>query len=143
MPSKVAQLLQETASYLDSVGIRPAGNPFSIYYEVGSFLVDLEAGYPISDDIEGNDRVKQNLIPGGKCAVAKYIGPHQDIANAHRAVHAWMHDNEIKASGEPAREVFITDLGKVEINSECVAQSVWPIIHESRAEKRRQKKTPK
>tara|TARA_Y100000814_G_scaffold116269_1_gene82987 strand:+ start:3585 stop:4124 length:540 start_codon:yes stop_codon:yes gene_type:complete len=141
VPSKVVQLLDETSAYLDSIDVSKTGSPFSIYYEVGSFLVDLEVGYPVSEDIEGNERVKQNLIPGGKCAVAEFIGPHQDIVNAHRAVHAWMHENEIKASGEPAREVFLTDLREIEINGECVAQSVWPVIHESRAEKRRQKRT--
>ena len=143
VPAKVILLLHETTDYLDSIGVRAAGNPFSIYYEVGSFLVDLEVGYPILEDIVGNDRVKQNVIDGGKCAVANYVGPHKDIANAHRAVHSWMHDHDIKASGQPAREIFITDLREVDPDSDCTAQSVWPVIHESRAEKRRQKKAPK
>ena len=122
------------------MGIKAVGDPFSIYYEVGSFLVDLEVGYPIAEDILGNDRVKQNSIEGGKCAVANYVGPHKNIANAHRAVHAWMHDHDVKASGQPAREVFNTDLLGIELDSDCVAQSVWPVIHESRAEKRRHRK---
>ena len=135
---KVTQLLQETAEYLDAAGIKPAGPGVGIYYEVGSFLVDVEVGYPVDTDIEGNDRIKGNELPGGRCAVATYKGPHTDIADAHRAVHAWMHEHEVKSTGEPTREVFLTDLRSLGDGQDCEAESVWPVVHETRAERRRQ-----
>lgn len=149
---KVAQLLRETAEHLESVGARPAGPGVGVYYEVGAFLVDLEVGYPVEADVEGNGRVAMNAIPGGKCAVARYSGPHEEIAQAHRAVHSWMHANNVEASGEPAREVYLAGLpsgdgeeadgaSEAEYARPVIeAESVWPIIHETRAERRRQQR---
>ena len=137
---KVAQLLREAAEYLDSVGARPAGPGVGVYYEVGAFLVDFEVGYPVEADVEGNGRVTPGAISGGKCAVARYRGPHEEIAQAHRAVHSWMHANDVQASGDPAREVYLTDLRDAGEGEECEAESVWPIIHETRAERRRQRR---
>ena len=137
---KVVQLLQETADYLESVGVQPTGPGFGVYYEVGAFLVDVEVGYPVDVEVEGNGRVAPNSLPGGKCAIAHYKGPHEQIAEAHRAVHSWMHANDVQASGEPAREVYLTDLREVGEGGECEAESVWPIIHETRAERRRQQR---
>ena len=138
--SKVTQLLQETADYLQSIGVEPTGPGIGVYYEVGTFLVDVEVGYPVDVEVEGNERVQANELPGGKCAVATYKGPHEEIADAHRAVHSWMHDNDIKATGEPAREVYLTDLRDLGEGDECRAESVWPIVHETRAERRRQQR---
>ena len=137
---KVVQLLQETAEYLESVGVQPTGPGFGVYYEVGAFLVDVEVGYPVDVEVEGNGRVQPNALPGGKCAVAHYTGPHEEIAEAHRAVHTWMHSNDVQASGEPAREVYLTDLRSIGEGETCEAESVWPIIHETRAERRRQQR---
>ena len=120
--------------------MQPTGPGFGVYYEVGAFLVDVEVGYPVDVDVEGNGRVQPNSLPGGKCAVAFYKGPHEQIADAHRAVHTWMHTNDVQASGEPAREVYLTDLRGIEEGEECEAESVWPIIHETRAERRRQQR---
>ncbi len=135
---KVTQLLQETSDYLDSVGVRPAGPGVGVYYEVGAFLVDVQVGYPVDIEVEGNDRVRPGELPGGKCAVAVYKGPHKDIADAHRAVHQWMHTNNIQSTGEPTREVYISDLRSLGDGDDCEAESVWPVVHETRAEKRRQ-----
>ncbi len=137
---KVTQLLQETADYLQSIGVEPSGPGVGVYYEVGSFLVDVQAGYPVDVDIEGNERVRPAELPGGKCAVAFYRGPHRSIADAHRAVHQWMHTNSIQSTGEPTREVYITDLRWLGDDEDCEAESVWPVAHESRAEKRRQQR---
>ena len=137
---KVTQLLQETADYLESVGVQPVGPGVGVYYEVGAFLVDVQAGYPVAEDVEGNDRVRPGELPGGHCAVAVYKGPHKDIADAHRAVHQWMHEHDVKSTGEPTREVYVTDLRTLGDGEDCEAESVWPCVHETRAEKRRQQR---
>lgn len=137
---KVTQLLRETADYLDSVGVQPIGPGVGVYYEVGSFIVDVEAGYPVPVEIDGNERVRPGELPGGKCAVAVYKGPHEDIADAHRAVHSWMHEHDIESTGEPAREIYLTDLRGLGEGEACEAESVWPVVHETRAERRRQQR---
>ncbi len=143
VPEKVRQLLTETAEYLDSQGIKPAGPPLAIYYEVGSFLVDVEVGYPVPVEVEANERVHVNTVPGGKVAYTVYEGPHIDIPEAHRAVHTYLHEHDIKTTGDPAREVFLADPRDLAPDAPCRAESVWPIKVDqplTRAERRRQER---
>ena len=129
---KVIQLLNETATYLESQGVAPAGPGFGIYYEVGGhgFLVDVEVGYPVDVEIEGNDRVRPGTLPGGKAAVAVYKGPHAKIAAAHRAVQIWMGERGIDFI-DAAREVFLTDLRHLGEGEDCEAESVWPVASDT------------
>ena len=135
---KVVQLLGETAEYLQSQGVEPTGPGFGVYYEVGSVVVDVEAGYPVDVKVKGNDRVHAGELPAVKAAVASYEGPHGKMPEAHRAVHGWMHENDVKASGEPPREIYLTDLRGLAEGQDCTAESVWPVeVEPSRAERRR------
>jgi effector-binding domain-containing protein len=135
---KVTQLLGETAEYLEAQGVKPTGPGFGVYYEVGAVVVDVEVGYPIDAEVEGNDRVHSGELPGVKAAVATYEGPHNEMPEAHRAVHMWMHENDVKASEQPAREVYITDLRNLQDGENCKAESVWPVmVPPTRAERRR------
>jgi effector-binding domain-containing protein len=135
---KVTQLLGETADYLESQGVKPTGPGFGVYYEVGAVVVDVEVGYPIDGEIEGNDRVHSGELPGVKAAVAIYEGPHTEMPDAHRAVHMWMHENDVKAAEDPAREVYLTDLRDLKAGEDCKAESVWPVmVPPTRAERRR------
>jgi effector-binding domain-containing protein len=139
---KVVQLLTETADYLESQGIEPAGPAFGVYYEVGSVVVDVEAGYPVDVEVEGNERVKPGTLPAVKAVTALYDGPHSGIGDAHRAVHNWIHEHEssVNADISPAREIYLTDLRKAGEGEDCHAMSVWPVTIETRADRRRQEK---
>ena len=125
---KVTQLLNETAEYLQSQGITPAGPGFGIYYEVGGhgFLVDVEVGYPVEVEIPGDDRVRSGTLPGGRAVVVAYKGPHAKIAAAHRAAQRWMAKQGIDFV-DAAREVFLTDLRRLNDGEACEAEAIWPI----------------
>ncbi len=129
---KVIQLLNETAEYLQSQGITPAGPGFGVYYEVGGhgFLVDVEVGYPVEVEIPGNDRVRPGSLPGGKAVVVAYKGPHVKIAAAHRAAQSWMAEQGIDFI-DAAREAFLTDLRRLNDGEVCEAEAIWPIDAET------------
>lgn len=135
--AKVSQLLGEAEEYLAAEGVKATGPGFGIYYEVGAFLVDVEVGYPVGEAITGNDRVKPGTLNAIKAATCLHNGLHRDMPEAHRAVHAWMHDHEVEASGEPAREVYLSDLSSLSEQDQSETESVWPVTMETRAERRR------
>ncbi len=140
VPAKVIQLLTETNNFLVSAGIKPSGPGFAIYYEVGSFLVDVEVGYPVDSEIEEGDRVKPSELPGGKAAMTLYKGPHAEMPVAHRAVHGWMNEHGVESTGGPTIEVFLTDLRELGEGEDCEAESVWPAVVVTRADRRRQQR---
>ncbi len=138
--AKVVQLLTETNDFLESAGIKPTGPGFAIYYEVGSFLVDVEVGYPVDAEITGSERVQPGELPGGKAAVTLHKGPHADMPAAHRAVHGWMNEHGVESTGGPTLEIFLTDLRELGEGEDCQAESVWPAVVVTRADRRRQKR---
>ena len=140
--AKGVQLLTETNDFLTSAGIKPTGPGFAIYYEVGTFLVDLEVGYPVGPEaeIEESERVKQSELPGGKAAMTLHKGPHSEMPAAHRAVHGWMGEHDVESTGGPTIEIFLTDLRELGEGEECEAESVWPAVVVTRADRRRQKR---
>ncbi|MEX2599793.1 MAG: GyrI-like domain-containing protein [Dehalococcoidia bacterium] len=143
VPEKTRQLVEEATEYLTSQNVEPIGPPLAIYYEVGSFVVDFEVGFPVNVDMEGNERVKPNTVPGGPIAYTVFEGKHIDIPDAHRTVHNWLHDNAVETSGDPAREVFLTDPRESGDEFWLKAESVWPIKPDqalSRADRRRRAK---
>ena len=142
MSAKVVQLLIETNEFLESAGIEPTGPGFAIYYEVGSFLVDIEVGYPVDaeTEIQETDRVKQSELLGGKAAVTLHKGPHAEMPAAHRAVHGWMNAHNVASTGAPPPEIFLTDLREIGEGDDCEAESVWPAVVVTRADRRRQKR---
>ena len=140
VPAKVIQLLTETNDFLSSAGTEPTGPGFATYYEVGSFLVDVEVGYTVDAEVEGDDRVKPSELPGGKAAMTRYNGPYAEIPAAHRAVQLWMRDHDVESTGGPACGIFLTDLKELGEGEDCEAESVWPVVVETRADRRRQKR---
>ena len=138
--AKVVQLLRETHDFLESAGIEPTDPGFAIYYEVGSFIVDVEVGYPVHGEIEASDRVGPGELPGGKAAVTLHRGPHAEMPAAHRAVHGWMNEHGVESTGGPTIEIFLTDLRGLAEGEDCEAESVWPAVVVTRADRRRQKR---
>ena len=138
--SKVIQLLTETNDFLESAGIKPTGPGFAIYYEVGSFLVDVDVGYPVDAEIEGATGSSRASSSGGKAAVTLYKGPHAGMPAAHRAVHGWMNEHDVESTGGPTIEFFLTDLRELGEGEDCEAESVWPVVAVTRADRRRQKR---
>ena len=138
--AKVVHLLTETNEFLKSAGIERTGPGFAIYYEVGSFLVDVEVGYPVDAEIKGGERVQPSELPGGKAAVALHKGPHAEMPAAHRAVHGWMNEHGVESTGGPTLEIFLTDLRELGEGEDCEAESVWPAVVVTRADRRRQKR---
>ena len=97
-------------------------------------------GYPVDAEITESDRVKQSELPGGKAAVTLHKGPHAEMPAAHRAVHGWMNEHNVESTGGPTVEIFLTDLRELGEGEECEAESVWPAVVVTRADRRRQKR---
>ena len=92
--------------------------------------MDVEVGYPVEVEIPGNDRVRSGRLPGGKAVVVAYKGPHTKIAAAHGAAQSWMAKRSVEFF-DAAREVFLTDLRRLDDDEPCDAEAIWPIDPET------------
>jgi effector-binding domain-containing protein len=120
------ELLPEVDEYVHGSGIEHVGPPFGIYHEYAEDRVDVEAGMPVSEPVEGAGRIGGRTLPAGRAAVTWHVGPYTTIAEAYRAVEAWIAEQGHTPSGPPW-EVYWTDPGEEPDSSKWRTEVGYPI----------------
>jgi effector-binding domain-containing protein len=98
----------EVAGYLARKGAGPAGPPFARFRPVGGGTFEVEAGFPASTPVGGEDEIEPSDLPAGTAAVTVHVGPYDTIEPAYGALTRWIDEH----GGEPvgdAWEVYLTD----------------------------------
>lgn len=87
---RVPPLIPKVYEWLDARGHDPAGPLFFRYLRIddGNQL-DLEVGVPLTEKIDGDDRIQPGSFPAGGYAVARLKGPYDDLPKAWSAFEAW------------------------------------------------------
>jgi effector-binding domain-containing protein len=103
----LSETYREIATYLESVGMAPAGPPFARYtfHDAG---FDVEAGFPVAKPPQPHGRMTPSSLPAGPAAVTTYYGPYDKIEAAYEAINTWLTAHGHKADG-PHWEIYFTD----------------------------------
>ncbi len=106
----------ELFGWLAEHGVAPAGPPFAnyiVYEPDGVFEVDVCA--PVAGDMEGDERVRRDLLPAGRYAVVVHRGAYRattrrwegrDLISAQNWFHAWGFRERVPWVGESTDEGF-------------------------------------
>lgn len=129
-PSEVAAqlaiLLPEVMDHLTATGAVMAGPPFSRYHAWNDTEIDLEAGIPVQQPIEGKGRVQASSLPGGRTVTCWHVGPYDKLTASHQGLEAFLVANQHKRRGGPW-EIYWTDPGMVPDSSKWRTQLFAPI----------------
>ena len=98
--------------YLEQIGEQPAGAPFAGYYNMDMQNLDVEAGFPVTRPLPGQDDIQAGEIAGGRAATCTYVGPYDEIASGWDGLTRWMSENGYEAAG-PAYEIYLNDPAEV------------------------------
>lgn len=123
--SAVDQGLPELFAWLAGHGIAPAGPPF-IRFLVIDMMADLqiELGVPVAKPVVEDRRIQPGVLPGGRYAVLRHIGPYDGddgLIGANAALQEWASAHGIefdaadtaKGSAWASRlEQYVTDPSK-------------------------------
>lgn len=120
------EILPEVARYLERMGVKPAGPPFTRYHGIENNRVDIEGGLPVAEAVAGEGRVSSGELPGGTVATTIHVGPYEKLPEAHDALDAWIHEQN-KASAGPQWESYWTDPGKEPDPDKRKTELLWPI----------------
>ena len=86
----------------------PAGPPYIAYYNMDMQNLDIEAGFPVNEPLEGKGEIQSGMIPGGKAVSTVYSGPYSGLDLAYEALLAFMREQGLQATGV-AYEFYIDD----------------------------------
>jgi effector-binding domain-containing protein len=113
-------------TYLEKQGIRPSGPSFALFHTYSEDDVDFEAGFPVTEPVEGEGRIEAGELPGGSAAVALHQGSYETIGTVHEALDRFVHDRGAAHAGPP-REVYWTGPGDDEDPAAWRTEVIYPL----------------
>jgi effector-binding domain-containing protein len=122
----LAKIFPEVGSYCGSIGVAPAGPPFSRYHSITGDKIDLEAGMPVKTPITPKGRVLASELPGGKAAMTWHVGPYTTLPRTYDLLKAWMKEHSVEANGG-FWEIYWTDPGLEPDPAKWRTQIYWPL----------------
>ncbi len=113
------------SDYLAELGEQPADAPFTAYYNMNMFSLDLAIGYPVKRALPGRGDIQAAEIPGGKAAACLHVGPYRSMAPVYKTLREWIRTKGYTATGV-AYEFYLNDPGATPQN-ELRTQVVMPL----------------
>jgi effector-binding domain-containing protein len=107
MPAFLGHAFETTAAYLTRNGVGPAGMPYARYQVLGEGRFDVEAGFPATTPVPGQDDVEPSSLPAGPAAVTVHVGPYDEVSAAYEALTAWVAERG-EVAGAPW-EVYLSE----------------------------------
>jgi effector-binding domain-containing protein len=81
-----------------------------MYRVIGDEEFEVEAGFPVSAVVEGDEHVHGSSLPAGPAAITWHIGPYDKIGEAYEALSTWITENGGVPDG-PGWEIYFSDPG--------------------------------
>jgi effector-binding domain-containing protein len=100
----------EVMQVVAAQGLHPTGAPFARYRFVdagagvatgGPVELDVEAGFPVSGNVEPAGRVEAMTLPGGHVATTMHVGSYDAVGAAYDAAQQFLTDEGYEVAGAP------------------------------------------
>lgn len=91
--------IQEIITLITEQGIQITGPMFSYHHRRPSDTFDFEIGFPISNALLEQGRVKNSSLPAAKVVRAVYQGPYEHLGEAWGALQRWVREQEMPEHG--------------------------------------------
>ena len=113
LPAFFGKAYGAVMAYLQDADEQPAGMPFGVYYNLEMSALDIEAGFPVSKALPGNDMVKGSTIPGGHYVSTVFKGAYNKMKPAYDALENWAVENGWQPTSI-AYEFYLNDPNEAE-----------------------------
>lgn len=118
-------LFPRVLAELSAQGARPAGPPFSRYYNGDPRSFDVEAGVPFEGDVRPPAWATVSQLPGGEAAKTLHVGPYSTLSPEYPRLEAWLGERGRRAGVGPW-ESYVDD-DKVTPQEKVRTEVYWPI----------------
>lgn len=103
------ELLSETMSALYDQLLRAAGenhvdvvgSPYAIYHSVGDEKVDIECGFPVSNEVAGQDSISAGIFQEKGCVMLDFKGDFSRLEEGHNHIQEWIRLRDFPLAGPP------------------------------------------
>jgi effector-binding domain-containing protein len=121
---------EQVWAYLNHQPSVTVGAPIARYLAIEDERIELEAGFPVAEELAGNGPVYAAVLPEGRAATTMHHGSYERLPEAHAGLRAWMAAEGYRAVGLPY-EVYWVEPGSgadaPAPGAEAQTEIVWPI----------------
>ncbi len=123
---KLSAAYTEILAYMKQSDLEVAGPTFALIHFYSKAKVEMEAGVPVADSVQGGKRIYYKELLGGKAVQCLYRGDFANTIKAHQRVSEWIRREGRKEAGSPM-EVYLTDPAVELDTSKLETLVVYPI----------------
>lgn len=92
-------------NYIEQAGAQVVGPAYVRYHTFDHVESDLETGFPVAAQVEGEGRFEAGELPEGSAISTWHFGPHEALGLAYERIGNWLKENNREANG-PNLEVY-------------------------------------
>ena len=111
----------------ESVTVGPA---IARYHGRHETTLEVDAGFPIADELTSTEHYQVEELPGGRVATVLHWGPYDNIAESWAALETWMRQKGITGTAQ-RWEIYWVDATQTDDPAELRAELVWPIVDQA------------
>ncbi len=90
LPILLGKTYGEIMQYIQSIGAKPTGEAFVIYYNTDMSNLNVEIGFTVDGKYPNKGQIKSSSIPGGKYAIALHVGPYETLTKTYDELNAFI-----------------------------------------------------
>lgn len=91
--------IQEVIKVITDQGASITGPMFSYHHRRPSDTFDFEIGFPVSQPVKEQMRVKNSSLPAGKVVRVVHEGPYEQLGEAWGELQRWVRERKLPESG--------------------------------------------
>jgi effector-binding domain-containing protein len=106
VPAFMGEAFGRLYAHAQAHGLTPAGMPASVYHDMPTDTIDVEAVMPLSGPAEGAGDIAVTATPGGRTVTVVHVGPYEGLPGTYRALWTWVGEQGLSPAGPPWEEYF-------------------------------------
>ncbi|HEY6748797.1 MAG TPA: GyrI-like domain-containing protein [Mycobacteriales bacterium] len=108
MPAFLGGAFEAVSASLHRRGLHVAGPPFALYRGRPTEAVEVEAGFPVVEEVAPDGDVRPGTLPGGDAVETVHTGPYDTLGETYGEMAAWM-TRHGRAPADLSWESYLTD----------------------------------
>lgn len=107
--AEIQEARDKLEAYLQLIDEYPAGPFYVHYHSFSKKRVDMEVGFPVYQEIAGEEEVEPAEVRAGTFLSALYLGPHKDIPELYQEMDQWLVQHHYETTGA-SEEVYLNEI---------------------------------
>jgi effector-binding domain-containing protein len=127
LPDVLQACLEDVWQYLNRLESATVGPAIVRYHALDDEQIDVEAGFPVAEDLPGDGAIRAAELPAGRAATTLHHGGYDKLPAAYAALQRWMAVQGLRPAGPPW-EIYWVDPSQAASVAELRSELVWPVI---------------